>query len=74
MNNAHISGGSVSPANPIQIDQAVLAGKPFIHGTRLSVEFLQGLLATGWSRERVLGVYQYLTEADMDAVGRGRIS
>ncbi len=33
----------------IVIDPAVLAGKPVIRGTRLSVEFVIGLLADGWS-------------------------
>ena len=34
----------------IVLDPAVLAGKPVIRGTRLSVEFILGLLADGWRR------------------------
>jgi uncharacterized protein (DUF433 family) len=52
----------------IETDPAVLGGKPYIRDTRLSVEFLQGLLATGWSRSRILDVYQYLADDDLSAV------
>ena len=34
----------------ITLDPAVLAGKPVIRGTRLSVEFVIGLLADGWRK------------------------
>ncbi len=53
----------------IDIDPAVLGGKPFIRDTRLSVEFLQGLLETGWSPARILEVYQYLADEDLAAMG-----
>jgi uncharacterized protein (DUF433 family) len=53
----------------IETDPAVLGGRPYIRDTRLSVEFLQGLLATGWSRSRILDVYQYLADADLRAIG-----
>ena len=51
----------------IETDPAVLGGKPYVRDTRLSVEFLQGLLATGWSRSRILDVYQYLADDDLSA-------
>jgi uncharacterized protein (DUF433 family) len=57
-----------SPAR-IQADPAILGGKPHIRDTRLSVEFLQGLAATGWSPSRILDVYQYLTAEDLAALG-----
>jgi uncharacterized protein (DUF433 family) len=61
-----------SPASGrIHSDPAVLGGKPFIRDTRLSVEFLQGLMATGWSPARILEVYQYLADEDLAAIGRG---
>lgn len=65
---------SQSPANTaseyrIETDPAVLGGKPYIRDTRLSVEFLQGLMATGWSRSRILDVYQYLADDDLRAIG-----
>jgi uncharacterized protein (DUF433 family) len=59
---SHVSGR-------IQSNPSILGGKPFIKDTRLSVEFLQGLLATGWSPSRILDVYQYLEDADMTALG-----
>jgi uncharacterized protein (DUF433 family) len=51
----------------IAVDPAILGGKPFIRDTRLTVEFLQGLLATGWSPSRILDVYQYLKDEDLEA-------
>jgi uncharacterized protein (DUF433 family) len=33
----------------ITLDPALLAGKPVIRGTRLSVEFVIGLMADGWN-------------------------
>ena len=35
----------------IVLDPEVLAGKPLIRGTRLSVEFVIGLMADEWSDE-----------------------
>ena len=33
----------------IALDPSVLAGKPVIRGSRLSVEFVIGLMADGWN-------------------------
>jgi uncharacterized protein (DUF433 family) len=55
----------------IDVNPAILGGKPFIRDTRLSVEFLQCLLDTGWSSERILEVYQYLEEGDLQAMAGG---
>ena len=38
----------------IGADPAVLVGKPVIKGTRLSVEFMLGLIAQGWPEEEIL--------------------
>lgn len=46
----------------------VLVGKPTVKGTRLSVEFLMGLFAAGWSREQVLENYPHLKPEDLNAV------
>jgi uncharacterized protein (DUF433 family) len=54
----------------IVIDPAVLCGKPVIRGTRLSVEFLIGLLADGWTEADVLKNYPGLTHEDMLAALR----
>ena len=43
----------------------VLGGKPVIRGTRISVEFVVGLLAQGWSVEDVLKEYDHITRKDI---------
>jgi uncharacterized protein (DUF433 family) len=43
----------------------VLVGKPVIRGTRLSVEFIVGLLAEGWTEQQVLDNYPGLVHDDM---------
>jgi uncharacterized protein (DUF433 family) len=35
----------------IIIDPEIMVGKPVIKGTRLTVEFIVGLLGNGWSQE-----------------------
>ncbi len=49
-------------------DKNVLAGKPVVKGTRLSVEFLLGLFANGWNEEQVLKNYPSLKKEDIQAV------
>ena len=41
----------------ISLAPDVLLGKPVIRGTRLSVEFVIGLMADGWSEADILGNY-----------------
>lgn len=54
--------------NPrIVLDPAVLAGKPVIRGTRLSVDFIIGLMADGWSEPDILRNYPGLTREDIAA-------
>ncbi len=43
----------------------VLLGKPVIRGTRLSVDFIVGLLAGSWSYEEVLKNYPGLVMEDI---------
>jgi uncharacterized protein (DUF433 family) len=45
----------------IVCDPAVLGGKHTIRGTRLSVDFVLGLFAEGWTQEKVLDNYPSLT-------------
>ena len=52
----------------IHSDPAVLLGKPVVKGTRLSVEFLLGLFAAGWSEKQVLENYPTLTTTGLRAV------
>lgn len=49
----------------IEINTDVLAGKPIIKGTRISVEFILELLANGWSLEKILKNYPQLTKEDI---------
>jgi uncharacterized protein (DUF433 family) len=49
----------------ITLDPNVLAGKPVVQGTRLSVEFVIGLLADGWSEAEILDNYPGLTHEDV---------
>ena len=44
----------------IELNQAVLAGKPVIKGTRISVEQILDHLASGWSNRDILDNYPKL--------------
>ena len=52
----------------ITADERILAGKPIVKGTRLSVEFVLELLAAGWDREALQDSYPQLTEDRIRAV------
>jgi uncharacterized protein (DUF433 family) len=47
------------------LDPKVLVGKPVIRGTRLSVEFVIGLLADGWSEAEILANYPGIAHEDV---------
>jgi uncharacterized protein (DUF433 family) len=47
------------------IDAKILAGKPVIKGTRMSVEFIVNLLAEGWTHETIIDNYPQLKEEDI---------
>ncbi len=51
----------------IVLDPQVLAGKPVVRGSRLSVEFVAGLLAEGWSERDILDNYPGLRGEDIRA-------
>ena len=51
----------------ITSDPAVMAGKPVVRGTRLTVEFLLGLLASGATAEEILDEYRGLEGDDLSA-------
>lgn len=51
----------------IVIDPKVLVGKPVIRNTRLSVDFIVGLLAEGWTIAQVLENYPGITQEDVMA-------
>ena len=49
----------------IELNPAILAGKPVVKGTRLAVEFILDLLAQGWSEAAILRNYPGLTHDDI---------
>jgi uncharacterized protein (DUF433 family) len=51
----------------IVLDPAILAGKPVIRGTRLSVEFVIGLLADSWSEAEIFENYPGIGPDDVRA-------
>jgi uncharacterized protein (DUF433 family) len=56
------------PEHPrIALAPDILAGKPVIRGTRLSVEFIIGLMAEGWTEADILANYAGITHDDIIA-------
>jgi len=51
----------------ITLDPDILAGKPILRGTRMSVEFIIGLMADGWTETDILANYPGLTRDDITA-------
>ena len=51
----------------IACDPKVMAGKPVINGTRLSVEYILNLLAHGATSEEILEEYEGLSLEDIQA-------
>ena len=49
----------------ITLEPDVLAGKPVIQGTRLSVEFIIGLLAADWTEVDIIAEYPGITHEDI---------
>jgi len=49
----------------ISINPKVMAGKPVIKGTRLTVQFILALLGSGANIEDILGEYEGLTREDV---------
>ena len=54
----------------ITINPKVMAGKSVIKGTRLTVEYIQGLLANGTTTEEILEEYPGLVKDDIKAAGQ----
>jgi len=52
----------------IAVDPSILAGKPIIKGTRISVELILDFLANGWTVETILENYPQLKKDDIIAV------
>lgn len=51
----------------IAIDANVMVGKPLIKNTRLTVEYILGLLAEGATEEEILSEYHNLKHEDIQA-------
>ena len=49
----------------IEVNPAVLVGKPIIKGSRISVELILDRLADGWSMEDVLISYPHISKEDV---------
>ncbi len=56
---------AVNLIDRIEINPKVLNGKPVIKGTRLSVQFIIGLLAQGMTMQEVLAEYYRLAPEDI---------
>ena len=51
----------------INLDPKVMAGKPVIRGTRLTVDFILNLFAHGATEKEILEEYKDLTTEDIQA-------
>lgn len=52
----------------IVFNPKILGGKPVIRGTRMAVEFILGLLASGMTADEIIHEYPQLTARDIRAV------
>jgi uncharacterized protein (DUF433 family) len=51
----------------ITIDPKIMAGKPVIRGTRLTVEYILNLLVHGAAPEEIMEEYEGVTREDIQA-------
>jgi uncharacterized protein (DUF433 family) len=51
----------------IDSNPEILAGKPVIKGTRISVALILEWLANGWTFEQILESYRHITHDDIQA-------
>ena len=51
----------------IVVDPAVCSGKPTIRGTRIMVRNILGMIAGGYTTERIMKAYPELSENDISA-------
>lgn len=51
----------------IQIDPRICSGKPCIRGTRIMVKNILGMMAGGYTIERILEAYPGLVREDIEA-------
>ncbi len=55
----------MKPMTRIEINPAVLSGKPIIHGTRIPVELIVKLVAQRWTDDQILQEYPMLKKRDI---------
>lgn len=55
----------MKPLERITLDPAVMGGKPCIRGMRVTVGAIVGLVASGYSHEKILNLYPYLEKEDI---------
>jgi uncharacterized protein (DUF433 family) len=51
----------------IVVDPQICSGKPVIRGTRIMLKNILGMLAGGYTVERIVQAYPELTSADVSA-------
>ena len=51
----------------IVVDRQICSGKPVIRGTRIMVKNLLGMVAGGYTMDRILQAYPELTKEDVSA-------
>ncbi|MBL8097862.1 MAG: DUF433 domain-containing protein [Anaerolineales bacterium] len=56
--------------NHIAYNHEILNGKPYIAGTRLSIEFILELFASGGTKEEILKTYPQLSAEAIEEVFR----
>lgn len=52
----------------IESNDKVLLGKPVVKGTRLSIEHIINMLASGWTEKQLLENYPRLNKENLQAV------
>lgn len=63
-----LQGSDMNGHDHMHSDPAILAGKPVVRGTQLSVDFLLDLLANGWTLAEVLESYPQLSRQALCAL------
>jgi len=56
---------NMNPVSRIILDPSILVGKPVIRGTRIAVDLVLELLASGWSEAVILEEYPGLEHEDI---------
>lgn len=60
--------GTMNWRNHIETDNHILLGKPVVKGTRISIEHIIKLFASGWTEDKILENYPRLTKENLLAV------